>query len=190
MKHTIRILAIVVAAAFGIAACGQQPDKPAEGSMESSADDVLGQTVISLPDTTGASLWSFLQRSNYQAAWPKWPNKPAFYTGQEPHGMLLTTYVNQLALGAANTKAGFMPGGAIIVKENYTPDSTMAAITVMYKVDGYNPDHNDWFFAKFLPTGELDAGPNGMALEGRVADCQSCHAQQKDNDYLYTGVIR
>lgn len=179
MRHTTNIFAIIVALAVGITACAPQADKPAEESMESD-----------LPDTTGASLWTFLQRSNYQETWAKWPDKPAFYTGQEPHGMLLTTYVNELALGAVNTKAGQMPAGSVVVKENYMPDSTLAAITVMHKIEGYNPDHSDWFFAKFLPTGELDAGPNGMALEGRVGGCQSCHAQKKDNDYLFTGVIR
>jgi hypothetical protein len=104
--------------------------------------------------------------------------------------MLLTTYLDPLAHGAVNTKAGVMPAGATIVKENYTPDSTLAAVTVMYKVEGYNPEHNDWFFAKYLPSGELDTGPNGAPLEGRVAGCQGCHGGQKDNDYLFTGAIR
>lgn len=189
-KYLTTLVTILVALAFGVSACGPQPDDVAQEPVESQAEEVFGQRVITEPDTTGASLWAFLQQSNYRDAWPMWPNKSELYTGQEPHGMLLTTYVNQLALGAVNTKAGVMPDGAVIVKENYTPDSTLAAITVMRKLEGYNPDHNDWFFAKFLPTGELATGPEGMALEGRVPSCQACHGKQKDNDYIFTSAIR
>lgn len=178
----------VVTLLLGFAACAPQPEQPAAETME--AEDPLGQEVVALPDTTGASLWEHLQRTNYQETYTLWPGKGELYTGQEPHGMLLTTYVNDLALGAVNTMAGTMPEGAIVVKENYMPDSTLAAVTVMYKVSGYNPDHNDWFFTKHLPSGELDSGPDGMPLEGRVTGCQACHAAQKANDYLFTGAIR
>lgn len=184
------LFAFCIAFTFSMTACAPQPEETTEEPIESEAAERLGQDVVTAPDTTGASLWTYLQQSNYQAAWPKWPEKPAFYEGKEPHGMLLTTYVNPFALGAVNTRAGVMPDGAIVVKENYTPDSTLAAITVMRKVAGYNPDHNDWFFAKFLPSGELDSGPEGMALEGRVPSCQACHGRQRGNDYLFTSEIR
>ena len=61
-----------------------------------------------------------------------------------------------------------MAPGAIIVKENYMPDGTLAAVTTMFKVRGYKPDVNDWFFTKHLPSGELDRAPTGMAMEGRL----------------------
>jgi hypothetical protein len=181
---------LVITLLISFAACAPQPQETDESPMASEAEEAMGQAVMEMPDTTGASLWSFLQHSDYQATWPLWPGKGRLYEGKEPHGMLLTTYVNPLALGAVNAKAGLMPDGATIVKENYTPDSVLAAVTVMYKVEGYNPEHNDWFFAKFLPSGELEMGPNEMPLEGRVAGCQSCHGEQKDNDYLFTGEIR
>ena len=47
-------------------------------------------------------------------------------------------------------KAGVMPNGAIVLKENYTPEENLAATTVMYKKTGYNPDHNDWYWLKVL----------------------------------------
>jgi len=103
--------------------------------------------------------------------------------------MLLTTYLNEAALGAVENQSGTMPEGSIVVKENYMPDKTLAAVTVMYKVAGYNPDHNDWFFTKHLPDGMLDKMPNGMAMEGKLPGCQGCHIAKKDNDYLFTGPI-
>ena len=69
------------------------------------------------------------------------------------------------------------------------PDSTLAAVTVMYKHAGYNPEHNDWFFSKHLPGGELDRMPNGMAMEGRLMGCQNCHRAVAANDYMFTGSL-
>lgn len=96
--------------------------------------------------------------------------------------MLLTTYVNQPALDALNDKAGSMPEDSIIVKENYMPDGTYDSMTVMYKVAGYNPEHNDWFWTKILADGTVEA-------EGQVEGCQSCHMARQDNDYIYTSSL-
>ncbi len=120
------------------------------------------------PDTTGAAMWAHLQEVGYQSNWQLWPDKGELYTGRVPHGMLLTTYLNDVALRAVTTQAVSMPAGAVIVKENYMPDSTLAAVTVMYKRSGYNPAHNDWFFTKHLPSGELYRMPIGMAMDGRL----------------------
>lgn len=135
-----------------------------------------------MPDTTAAAVWAHLQEANYQQNWQLWPGKGRLYTGGEPHGMLLTTYVNTSAHDAATTRAGSMPVGAIVVKENYMPDSTLAAVTVMYKTQGYNPDHNDWFFIKRLADGTVEAS-------GRVQGCQDCHMARRDNDYILTASL-
>jgi hypothetical protein len=105
---------------------------------------------MALPDTMGAAVWSHLEAADYHANWELWPGKGKLYTGQEPHGALLTTYLNPAAHAALTVMAGSMPAGAIIVKENYMPDSTLAAITVMYKVEGYDPANNDWYWVKRL----------------------------------------
>ncbi len=133
---------------------------------------------IAMPDTTDASLWAHLRDSDYRS-WSRWPGTGELYTGQEPHGMLLTTYVNSLALDALMNGSAMMPGGAIVVKENYMPDRTLAAVTVMHKVPGYAPDHADWYWVKYLPGGEVEAS-------GRVPMCQACHAAQAQADYLFT----
>jgi hypothetical protein len=141
------------------------------------------------PDTTGAALWAHLQEQDYSSEWALWPGKGRLYEGQQPHGMLLTTYLNDVAAKALERGVSSMPAGAIIVKENYMPDKTLAAVTVMFKVPGYNADHSDWFFTKHLADGELDKMPNGMAMEGRLPGCQNCHMAKKDNDYIFTGEI-
>ena len=142
-----------------------------------------GASSPELPDTTGSGVWNFLQEVNYQEEWELWPGKGEKYQGGEPHGALFTTYLNSPALDALTGKAGSMPNGAIIVKENYTADGTFDMVTVMYKVGGYNPDNNDWFWAKVKANGEVDA-------EGQLQGCQACHGARRDNDFVMTGELK
>lgn len=138
------------------------------------------------PDTTGAAMWAHMQAEDYQTSWDLWPGLEPFYGGNDPHGSLLTTYTNAVARSALTAGDSVLPDGAIVIKENYMPSRELAAITVMYKRAGYNAEHNDWFFAKYLPDGSLDSAPDGTALEGRVPGCQGCHIAQAGLDYLYS----
>lgn len=135
------------------------------------------------PEASGAALWKHLKAADYAQRWEMWPAKDSLYTGTEPHGALLTTYVNRPALRSIVQREGVMQYPAIIVKENYTPDKKLAALTVMYKVKGYNPEAGDWFWAKYAPDGKVEA-------EGKIAGCITCHAKAKDNDYLFTGTLK
>ncbi len=171
-------------AAFTAGGCG--PAEEPEGEVE---EPMSQASAVAGADTTGAAIWAHLQQSDYRSTWTLWPGKGELYTGAEPHGMLLTTYLNDFALRALSSGASVMPPGAIIVKENYMPDRTLAAITTMFKVRGYNPDVNDWFFTKHLPSGQLDRAPTGMALEGRLPGCTNCHRAMQTNDYLFTSQL-
>ena len=135
------------------------------------------------PEASGKAVWDYItEESNYKN-WELWPGKGELYPGQKPHGAFLTTYVNDEALSSVKEKKGKMEYGSIIVKENYMPDKTLAAITVMYKVKGYDPENNDWFYAKYSPKGEILA-------EGKVESCRNCHGVKKDNDYIFTGELK
>ncbi|MBI5056161.1 MAG: cytochrome P460 family protein [Nitrospirae bacterium] len=113
--------------------------------------------------------------------WKKWPGKGEMYQGKEPHGALLTTYVNDAALDSIKKGKG-MAGKSIIVKENYDANKQLMAITVMYKAKDYNPEGGDWFWAKFDPQFNILA-------EGKVEDCIKCHSTVQDNDYIFTGKV-
>ena len=135
------------------------------------------------PPTDGAELFRYITEANVYTRWPLWPGKEKFYEGQEPHGMLLTTYVSKDAEKIIKRKKGMFKDGAIIVKENYKPDKTLAAITVMYKAQRYNPDLGDWFWVKYAPDGSVQA-------EGKPKGCINCHVDKKDNDWVFTGDIK
>ncbi len=170
--------------AFVAGGCGPTDEPEGEAAVQ-----MPQASAVAAADTTGAAIWVHLQESDYQNTWTLWPGKGELYTGQEPHGMLLTTYLNDVALRSLSSGASSMAPGAIIVKENYMPDGILAAITTMFKVRGYNPDVNDWFFTKHLPSGQLDRAPTGMALEGRLPGCTNCHRAMQTNDYLFTSQL-
>jgi hypothetical protein len=160
-----------------VAACGSQDETPE--AMDTMAGE---QHAAMMPAPDAAALWAHLEAADYRESFGLWPGKGEFYTGREPHGMLLTTYLNDLAMDALTNGAGAMPVGAIVVKENYTPDSTLAAVTVMYKSEGFDPEHNDWYWLKRLADGTVE-------VSGQGAGCIACHSAQASNDYLFTGQL-
>lgn len=147
-----------------------------------SADMVLAAD-SGLPAAEGKAVYSYITKDNPYHDWALFPGKNKFYKGQHPHGALLTTYVNDVALSGINQKVGTLSGGAIIVKENYMPDKTLGAVTVMYRVDGYNPEAGDWFWAKYNADGSI-------AKEGKVAGCIGCHTAVINNDWIFTGPVK
>lgn len=165
--------------ATGCAESEEQVEEEAAGAPMRSDS----RAAASLPDTTAEAVWAYLQQQNYRRNWSLWPGKDRLYAGTEPHGMLLTTYTNEIAREALlSGGAAGLPPGSILVKENYMPDSTFAAATIMYRVEGYNPDHEDWLFAKYDEQGTAEAF-------GRAPMCQTCHEQARTG-YVYTEVSR
>ena len=127
-------------------------------------------------DTTEAGLWAHLQSSHFRD-WQTWPGKDRLYAGSEPHGTLLTTYLNNLAYDALANRAPSMPAGALIVTENFTADTVLTAITAMYKVSDYDTTAGDWFWARWDSAGVAD-------VSGRAEACKACHSANADMDYI------
>jgi len=135
-----------------------------------------------MPSPKADAVWTYIKKTKPYTQWDFWPGKEGMYPGQSPHGAFLKLYANPVAIQAAMAGTTEMPAGALIVKENYAKDGkTLAAVTPMYKVDGYNPDAGDWFWAKYGPDGKVQAA-------GKVDSCINCHAAKKQNDYIFTEV--
>lgn len=177
-----------------LAAGCAQPDDGEEAVVEKAVveEAVVEEAMVEeavaqeMPEATAEAVWAFLEAADFRNTWELWPGKGEKYEGSEPHGALLTTYVNAPALQAVSDLAGEMPVGSVVVKDNFMPDGMLGATTVMYKVEGYNPEASDWWWAKFMPDGSVDM--DGMA-QGRVEMCIGCHAGGADNDYLMTAKI-
>ena len=140
------------------------------------------ETMATLPGPDAAKLYDYITRDNPYVKWELWPGKSRLYKGREPHGSLLTTHVNNHAYFSAKGKKGEMAADSIIVKENYTSRKKLAALTVMYKIKGYNPAAGNWFWAKYEPYGNVLAS-------GKVEACINCHGDNKTNDFIMTEKI-
>ncbi|MGD8289293.1 MAG: cytochrome P460 family protein [Gemmatimonadota bacterium] len=162
-------------------ACGtsETPDDTASMEMGEEAVTETAESALNGIDTTAEAVWEHLQDVAYTSNWDLWPETDPYYEGQEPHGMLLTTYVNDAALEGIQPMmsgdADEMPLGAVIVKENYQPDSTLASVTVMYKARQYDAEHGNWFWMKRAADGSVPAS-------GHVGSCIDCH--EDGPDYL------
>lgn len=138
---------------------------------------------MDLPAADGKAVYEYISQANPYQGWAFFPGKEKFYQGAHPHGALLNTYVSAGALAALNNKSGQFPDGSFIVKENYLPDKTLGAVTVMYRIKGYNADAGDWFWAKYKADGSIEK-------EGKVAGCIGCHTAAISNDWVFTGPVK
>ncbi|MFO7931229.1 MAG: cytochrome P460 family protein [Desulfosalsimonas sp.] len=161
MKKTAAILIVIFVSGFAFIAMS---------NTVYSGDD--------MPEPSADSVWDYIEQKDY-TQWEFFPGYEGMYPGQSPHGEHLKLYANDIAYEAAKNGEP-MPDGAILVKENYGKDeSTLMAITPMYKSSGYNPDAGDWFWAKYKPDGEATAA-------GKVEGCISCHKSMGGGNYVVT----
>ena len=141
------------------------------------------ETQVPLPGADAVKLYEYLTKQKPYTSWELWPGKGKMYKGSQPHGVFLTTYLNDTALFGIKAKNGAMPDSAIIAKENYGADKKFIALSVMYKIKGYNPAAADWFWAKYDGSGKVLAS-------GKAEACITCHDAKKDNDFIYTGTLK
>ena len=128
-----------------------------------------------MPASDGEALWKFITTDSTYTRWSHFPEHKGKQPGNAPHGLMQSVYANDIALQSKNEAEP----GSIIVKENYNAEGTkVMALTVMYKVEGFNPDAGDWFWAKYSPAGDVQAS-------GAVGGCINCHTGVADNDYTF-----
>lgn len=133
----------------------------------------------------GDRLWNRLQEAGLvgDGAMMSMP-----YEGTSPHGEVLVTLEHELEMdgeaGALLVKRNYGGDGATIESVGNNPEEYLGSITVMYQRDGYDPENNDWFWAKYLPDGSYDTAPNDASLVGSPTGCVTCHSQEEDRVFL------
>ena len=127
-----------------------------------------------MPGPAPEALWHYLTKVSPYQEWSFWPDHQGMQPGRAPHGPLHKVYVNDRALNSPKPPVQY---GSIEVKENYNKAKELKAITVMYKVPGYNPKDGDWFWVKYTPDGK--ARPFG-----KPAGCIGCHGTRANNDFI------
>ena len=141
-------------------------------------------TVITGPpdggEPTGEQLFKLVTETDPFENWASFPGQDGILDSAAPHGPKVRVHINDTVEAVLAGVTGQLPDGSIIVKENLeesTSDKAMA-LTIMWKVSGFDPDNNDWFWAKITPAGVVDA-------EGKLEGCIGCHGQQRANDFIF-----
>lgn len=127
-----------------------------------------------MPGADPDALWKYITKDNPYTKWGFWPDHQGMQPGRAPHGALHKVYVNDRALKSTRPPVQY---GAIAVKENYDKNKVLKAVTVMYKLQGYNPGDGDWYWAKYSPKGKADK-------HGKPAGCIGCHGTRANNDFI------
>ena len=128
-----------------------------------------------MPGPDAAAFWKYITETSPYQKWGMWADHGGLQPGRAPHGPFHKVFVNDILLKAHGAP---VPYGSIQVKESYRKDKkTLAAVTVMYKVKGYNPDDGDWFWVKYSPDGKADKA-------GKVKGCIGCHGTRAGNDFI------
>ena len=92
------------------------------------------------------------------------------------HGNFVQIWLNAQALPSFEDSASSaLPYGSISVKEGYSSSdgSSINNVTVMKKIEGFDPDHGDWFWASYDTNGDVNKA-------GSVSSCYNCHASGED----------
>ena len=156
--------ALTVLALLSLAACEPELVEP----------DVepLGSDTIS-----GERLWERISEEAPYESYSFWPNEEGVQPGQAPHGPFHRIFVNRPLRDSIPIADRTAPDGSIIVKENLNTSQELVSYTVMAKVDGYDPENGDWFWAVY--------GPDGMVrAAGAMDSCIVCHEGLVRNDYI------
>lgn len=174
-------LTTVLAFSFSIgmlAGCQKPAEKIPAGQVKTK-NAAAGYESSAAP--SGKDLFRHITEEEPYKKWDLWPGKGEFEEGTEPHGELISVYVNDKALESIKKVQG-MVDGSIVIKENYTKDKKLTSYSLMKKVKGYNPDGSDWFWVRYSPE-------FAVLNEGKVSMCHDCHAAAETNDYIFTGSV-
>ena len=134
----------------------------------------INRVFSEMPPADPMKLWEYITKESPYKEWKFWSDHQGMQPGRAPHGILHKVYANDRALNSLKPPVQY---GSIQVKENYNKAKELKAITVMYKVYGYNPSAGDWFWAKYSPEGK--AKPYG-----KPDGCVGCHGTRANNDFI------
>ncbi|WP_339134571.1 MAG: cytochrome P460 family protein [Candidatus Electrothrix sp. GW3-4] len=127
-----------------------------------------------MPKPEAESVWQYITQEKPFTDWSFWPDHQGTNPSNAPHAPKHKIYVNTQAL---HSKQPPLQDGSMVVKYNLSPADEVKAITLMYKVKGYNPDAGDWFWVQYSPTGEVYEA-------GKLEKCIGCHAAKSASDYI------
>lgn len=114
--------------------------------------------------------------ANYQ----QWQT-PDWVTGYTESVHPLPTYVKYYVNPAGMSDIDNPPSGSIFVKEQFDKDKKIMGLTIMKKLDGYDPENKDWYWA--IADVQARITNAGKLNSSWTSSCISCH--KKGDDLLF-----
>lgn len=142
-----------------------------------SCSEEIRQPPLKSKEISGERLWQRIHSESPYPDYSFWPEHEGINPGQAPHGVNHRIYINGDLMSVLPVDSRIAPFGSIIVKENMNRNNEVLKITVMAKIEDYNDEGGNWFWAAYSPKGEVLA-------EGTPKGCVSCHSGMKNNDYI------
>lgn len=165
MKRIILLSLILMCAVF-LSGCTGSDD------AQVSVDD---QVTVSADE-----LYSEITSNDGYKSWDLFPGTEELAPGAGVHGDKVSIYISSDVSAALDAGDTVMPFESIIIKEGFDSENQLEELVVMYKVEGYDPDNNDWFWALYSPGGAVSA-------EGKIGGCINCHEKKASNDFIFSG---
>ncbi len=164
---------------------GSSTQQPGSSTRQQGSSTQQGSATKQAADQRSfeQKMWNYIKAARYEQ-WAPAGDDGDFRESDRPHGAFVKTYMNRIAAG--NTAQ--LPHGSIIIKENFSPDKKLAAITLMHRAKGYNPDGNDWYWIKYKPDGTtamMESPMGKMAIAGKAKGCIECHSGADGDDYVF-----
>ena len=125
-------------------------------------------------EKTAEDIWQEIQGYSNWGQAVDWSGVKASLDGT--HGNFVQIWLNQEALPSfEDSTSADLPYGSISVKEGYSSSdgTSINTITVMKKIEGFDPYHGYWFWASFDPNGDVNKA-------GSISSCYNCHASGTD----------
>lgn len=164
----IRYLAMAIAVFLSIQACEEDDEI---------ADDTDDEFVASSSDFSDFRNWTELST----VSGPDPAIGPAHQANDET--TTRTIYIKENVNRMAN---GEFPVGTILVKDTQDDAGNTVEVTAMVKRgNGFDADNNDWEWFMLMPDGVI-AIDNGSPVRGAIQMCSGCHAQNQDEDYVFS----
>ena len=109
---------------------------------------------------------------------------PAWLEGFQDTEHPLPAYVRYYVNGIGMQDIDELAPGTIIVKEQFDEDQNLINLTVMKRIEGYNPEHGDWFWAIADTQGRWENA--GRLNSWYTSACIDCHSRaDAGGDYVW-----
>ncbi len=164
-KRVLAVFSMALAAVATISGCPTMPPVDSPGGANA---------------PSAAKLFKTINETDPYKDWTAFPDLNGLLTSAVPHGPMTRVFINDIVAQAVADNATSLPGGSIIVKENIGENASdeADALTIMWKVKGFDPENSDWFWANITPGGTVRG-------EGRIDVCITCHGGARDNDFIF-----